>query len=191
MAECFAGSQPPEGALSAFGRPGATEMPTLADEVSSSNAWLSADELLAGGTLRFEVEVPAALVDPARAPGRVRLRPLTVSDLQLITRAARDNGNLVAALMVKTAIEEPAMSVAQVNAMPIGLLEFLLAEVNRVSGLAVAPGALERAAEQPIARAAHVLARRFGWTPQQIGELTLGQILLHLQMLGDEGQTDG
>ena len=166
-------------------------MPTLADDVSSSNAWLSADELLAGGTLRFEVEVPAALVDPARAPGRVRLRPLTVSDLQLITRAARDNGNLVAALMVKTAIEEPAMSVAQVNAMPIGLLEFLLAEVNRVSGLAVAPGALERAAEQPIARAAHVLARRFGWTPQQIGELTLGQILLHLQMLGDEGQTDG
>ena len=83
------------------------------------------------------------------------------------------------------------MSVAQVNAMPIGLLEFLLAEVNRVSGLAVAPGALEHAAEHPIARAAHVLARRFGWTPQQIGELTLGQILLHLQMLGGEGQADG
>ena len=31
---------------------------------------------------------------------------------------------------------------------------------------------------------AHVLASRFGWTPQQLGEMTFGQILLHLQMLG-------
>lgn len=165
----------------------------LADEVGRS-AWLSADELLGGSALRFETEVPPALLggaDAAKAPGRVRLRPLTVADLQLITRAARDNGHLVAALMVKTAVEEPTLSIGQVNAMPVGLLEFLLAEVNRISGLAVAPGLLERAAEQPIARAAHVLARRFGWTPQQIGELTLGQILLHLQMLGDEGQAGG
>lgn len=169
---------------------------TTAEEVGS-RPWLSADELLGGSALRFETEVPAALLGAAeaagraKAPGRVRLRPLTVSDLQLITRAARDNGQLVAALMVKTAVEEPALSIGQVNAMPVGLLEFLLAEVNRISGLAVAPGLLERAAEQPIARAAHVLARRFGWTPQQIGELTLGQILLHLQMLGDEGAAGG
>ncbi len=166
---------------------------TTAEEVGS-RPWLSADELLGGSALRFETEVPQRLLgsaDAAKAPGRVRLRPLTVSDLQLITRAARDNGQLVAALMVKTAVEEPALSIGQVNAMPVGLLEFLLAEVNRISGLAVAPGLLERAAEQPIARAAHVLARRFGWTPQQIGELTLGQILLHLQMLGDEGAAGG
>ena len=35
------------------------------------------------------------------------------------------------------------------------------------------------------------LARAFGWTPQQIGELTLGQILLHLQMLREERDGDG
>jgi len=29
-----------------------------------------------------------------RAPGRVRLRPLTVGDLQLISRAARENDSL-------------------------------------------------------------------------------------------------
>jgi len=162
-------------------------MEAIADAVA---AFLTADELLAGGVLRFEVEIPAALVDPVRAPGRVRLRPLTVSDLQLISRAARESDSLVAALMVKTALEEPRLSIAQVNAMPIGLLEFLLGEVNRVSGLAVPTGALEQAAEQPIARAAHMLATRFGWTPQQIGELTLGQILLHLQMLRDEGAPD-
>ena len=161
------------------------------DLAEAAATCLTADELLAGSALRFEVEVPAALLDPARGvAARVRLRPLTVADLQLITRAARENGALVAALMVKTAVEEPKLSLAQVNAMPIGLLEFLLAEVNRVSGLAVAPQALEEAAEQPLARAAHVLAQRFGWTPQQLGEMTLGQILLHLQMLREPGADD-
>jgi hypothetical protein len=152
--------------------------------------FLSADELLAGSTLRYEVEVPPVFVDASRAGARVRLRPLTVSDLQLVTRAARADGALVAALMVKTAVEEPRLTLAQVNAMPAGLLEFLLAEVNRVSGLAVPPQSLEDAAEQPLARAAHVLATRFGWTPQQLGEMTLGQILLHLQMLREDGAGD-
>lgn len=156
-------------------------------------AFLSADELLAGSTLRFEVDIPAALLDPARPglAGRVRLRPLTVTDLQLVSRAARENDSLVAALMVKTALEEPRLTLPQVNALPIGLMEFLLGEVNRVSGLAIAPEALDTAAEQPIARAAHLLAQRFGWTPQQIGELTLGQILLHLQMLREEAGGEG
>lgn len=161
-------------------------MTFLSEDSVEQRGWLSADELLAGSKLRFDIDVPAFLTDPARPPGRLQLRPLTVADLQLITRAARDNSSLVAALMVKSAVEQPALTLAQINAMPIGLLEFLLGEVNRISGLAVAPGALERAAEHPIARAAGVLARRFGWTPAQIGELTLGQILLHLQMLGDE-----
>lgn len=154
----------------------------------SGGSFLSADELLAGSALAFDVEVPAALIDAARAglAGKVRLRPLCVRDLQLISRAARDNDSLTGALMVHSALEEPALSIAQINALPIGLLEFLLAEVNRISGLAAAPDSLERAAEAPIARAAHVLAREFGWTPQQIGELTLGQILLHLQMMREE-----
>jgi hypothetical protein len=155
----------------------------------AAEGFLSADELLAGSALRYEVEVPAQLVDPARGgtAGRVRLRPLTVTDLQLITRAARANEGLVAALMVRTAVEQPRLTMAQINAMPIGLLDFLLAEVNRVSGLAMPADGLEAAAAAPIARAAHLLARQFGWTPQQIGELTLGQILLHLQLLRDEG----
>jgi hypothetical protein len=165
-------------------------MPALAEEAVIDSGWLSADELLAGSALRYTLDVPAALVDPARPPGRVSLRPLTVADLQLITRAARDNGSLVAALMVKSAVEQPVLTLAQINAMPVGLLEYLLAEVNRISGLAVAPAMLERAAEHPIARAAGVLAQRFGWTPAQIGDMTLGQILLHLQMLGDEGAAD-
>lgn len=158
--------------------------------VEERAAYLTADELLAGSAVRHEVQVPAALADAARGAGRVRLRPLTVADLQLITRAARDNDSLVAPLMVKTALEEPKLTLAQVNTMPIGLLEFLLAEVNRVSGLVMPAAALDEAAAAPLARAAHVLASRFGWTPQQLGEMTLGQILLHLQMLGAAGTGD-
>jgi hypothetical protein len=158
-------------------------------DAPATGVFLTADELLAGAALTFEVSVPAGLIDPNRngLAGRLRLRPLTVRDLQLISRAARDSDSLTGALMVHTALDEPRLSLAQVNALPVGLMEFLLAEVNRISGLAVAPDAVEQAAEHPIARAAHVLAREFGWTPQQIGELTLGQILLHLQMLREEG----
>jgi hypothetical protein len=171
-------------------------MDSMAAEAVASRSFLTADELLAGSTLSFEIDVPTVLLDPAAGgarsgvAGRVRLRPLTVTDLQLLSRAARDNDSLVGALMVKTALDEPRLTLAQVNAMPIGLLEFLLAEVNRVSGLSLPAGALDSAAEQPIARAAHVLARQFGWTPQQIGAMTLGQILLHLQMLRDAGADD-
>jgi hypothetical protein len=164
---------------------------TFADAGVHTAIFLSADELLAGAALRFEVEVPPALVDPRRGAGRVRLRPLTVLDLQRISRAARENDSLVAALMVRSAVEDPALSIAQINTMPIGLLEFLLGEVNRVSGLAVPAAAIEQAAEQPIARAALVLAQRLGWTPEQIGQLTLGQILLHLQMLREPGAGNG
>ena len=155
--------------------------------------YLGADELLAGSAAVFDIAVPAALIEAGRSglAGRVQIRPLTVRDLQLISRAARDSDNLAGALMVHAALQVPELSLPQVSALPIGLMEFLLAEVNRVSGLAVAPAALEEAAEQPIARAAHLLAREFGWTPQQIGELTLGQILLHLQMLREEGGRHG
>jgi hypothetical protein len=158
-------------------------------ETAVEAAHLSADELLAGSAVSFEVAIPAGLIEAGRSglAGSVRLRPLTVRDLSLIRRAAREQDSLTGALMVHAALQEPQLSLAQIHAMPIGLMEFLLGEVNRVSGLAMAPEALATAAEHPIARAAHVLARRFGWSPEQIGGLTLGQILLHLQMLQEEG----
>lgn len=156
-------------------------------------ALLTADELLAGAAATFEVEVPAELVAAGRlgTAGRVRLRPLTVRDLQLVSRAARDNDALTGVLMVQAALVEPKLGVGQINGMAAGLMEFLLGEVNRISGLVARPGQLEAAASEPIARAAHLLARHFGWTPQQVSELTLGQILLHLQMLSAQHTGDG
>lgn len=154
---------------------------------------LSADELLAGSALTFAIEVPPHVLHPADTAAAtengartVRLRPLTVRDLQLITRAARESDSLTATLMVQRALVEPEMSVTQVAALHVGLVQFLLEHVNRISGITTTDGQLEDAMEAPLTKAAFVLAREFGWTPQQVSELTLGQVLLHLQMLREK-----
>src|SRR5262245_6100594 len=151
---------------------------------------LSAEELLAGGDLTFAVEVPPGVLHPgdgagaAAAGGSVRLRPLTVRDLQLVHRAAKESDQLAATLMVQRALVEPPLSVGQVAALPAGLVQFLLHHVERTSGLAATASELAQASEAPLARATHALARELGWTPQQMAEMTVGQLLLHLQMLG-------
>jgi hypothetical protein len=146
---------------------------------------LSAEDLLAGAAVTFDVELPAKLLAGAgeRVAASVRLRPLTIHDLHVIARAARDNETLASVLMVKTALVEPELTLAQANALPAGLLQHLLAEVNRVSGLELEPEVAEQAAEEPLVRAAFLLSQQFGWTPREVSELTLGQILVHLQLL--------
>jgi hypothetical protein len=90
--------------------------------------------------------------------------------------------------MVQRALVEPEMSVAQASAMHVGLVQFLLGQVNRISGIATTTEQLSGAVEAPLAKAAFVLAQEFGWTPHQVNELTLGQVLLHLQMLKERAQ---
>ena len=155
---------------------------------------LSAEELLAGGTLTFEVEVPEDILHPNNVATTnvtahiIRLRPLTVKDLQLISRAAKEKDALIATLMVQRALVEPEMSVAQVSTMHIGLVQFLLQQTNQISGITTTTEQLSTAMKAPLTKAAFVLAQEFGWTPQQVNELTLGQILLHLQMLKENSQ---
>lgn len=163
---------------------------------------LTAEDLLAGSALTYEVRVPAGVLHPGAAGngagegagegeegGRtVRLRPLTVRDLQLISRGARESDSLVATFMVQRALVEPAMGIAEVAGLHVGMLQFLLDQVNRISGIGATHDEVKQAAEAPLARAAFVLAREFGWTPEEVGRLTLGQVLLHLQMLDEREQ---
>ncbi|MEO1070099.1 MAG: hypothetical protein AAFW95_13435 [Cyanobacteria bacterium J06638_6] len=153
---------------------------------------LTVDELLAGGSLTYRVEVPETVLNPqgtkgsegtVAASGTVCLQPLTVQDLQIIARAAKENDSLTATLMVQRALVEPTLTVAQVAALHVGLVQFLLDQVNQISGITTSAEQLSSALEAPLTRATFVLAKSFGWTPQQVSELTLGQILLHLQML--------
>ena len=88
------------------------------------------------------------------------LRPLVLADVQRIQRAARDERALTSVLMVQQALVEPTVTVEQVNRMHAGLVEFLLGEVNRISGLQLDRDELEEAVQAPLARACFVLARR-------------------------------
>jgi hypothetical protein len=146
---------------------------------------LDAADLLAGASQRRRVAVPASLLAPNGASGNdangvgdagvagdVTLRPLTVRDVQRVTQAAKEERVLTSILMVQQALVAPELSVEQVASLPAGLVRFLLGEVNRLS-----------AVRQPLSRACFVLAREFGWSPAECAELTVGQVLVYLEML--------
>lgn len=156
-----------------------------------SPKYLSADELLAGASVVHDIEVPPAVLGAAAGPSsaapvprKVRMRPLAVRDIQRVTKAARDDDALLSVLMLKEAMVEPALSLEQVHGLHAGLARFLLEELNRISGLSVDEETLADAVQAPMARACFLLAREFGWSPQEVGELTMGQVLLYLEMLG-------
>jgi hypothetical protein len=147
---------------------------------------LSIEELLAGGSLTHEVAIPAELLQNG-GQGQVVVRPLTVRDLQRIAKAARDDESLSAALIIQQGLVEPALRVEQVAQMPAGLARFLVDQINTISGISTPRNALEELVQAPLARACFVLAKEFGWTPEEVSGMTIGQILLYLQMSINEG----
>ncbi len=144
---------------------------------------LTAEDLLAGASTQHTVEIPSHLLPRAAASGEVVLRPLTVRDIQRVTQAAREQSALTSVLMVQQALVQPAMSVEQASGLPAGLVEFLLEQVNRISGLAMETGDVEEAVRAPLSRACFLLSQEFGWTPEECSQLTIGQVLLYLEML--------
>jgi hypothetical protein len=146
---------------------------------------LSAEQLLAGGALTHEVAIPPELLragDGAMADRRVILRPLTVRDLQRIGKAANEDDGLSAALMIQQALVEPALKPDQVSQLPAGLARFLVDRINELSGVGTPRDALGELVQAPLAKACFVLAKEFGWTPEQVSGMTIGQILLYLEM---------
>ena len=150
---------------------------------------LSADDLLAGGALTHEVELPAAFLAGPAGAGRVILRPLTVRDLQRIAKAAPGDEDLAAALMVQLALVEPSLSIDQVHKLPAGLARFLVERINELSGISTPRDALDELVQAPLARACFQLAKEFGWTPEEVSGMTIGQILLYLEMVRRDGGT--
>jgi hypothetical protein len=165
-----------------------------------TTGYLSAEELLAGAALTHDIEIPPGVLGPTGPDGtagaaeaavrKVRMRPLTVRDLQRVGKAAREDDSLLSVLMLKEAVVEPALTLDQVHDLQAGLARFLLQELNRISGLAVDGDTLAGAVEAPLARACFILAREFGWSPQEVGDLTMGQVLLYLEMLGQSRRAE-
>lgn len=146
---------------------------------------LTTDELLLGGRATHTVDVPAdVLMGDGDVPAQVVLRPLVLADVQRIHQAAAESRDLTSVLMVQQALVEPSVTIEDVNHMHAGLVEFLLHEVNRISGLTLGGDELEQVVRAPLARACFVLAREFGWTPDECARLTVGQVLLYVDLLG-------
>lgn len=155
------------------------------DAEEGSRQLLSAQELLAGSLLTYDVVVPTGILQPGAessepSRGRVRLRPLKVATLALISRAARDDSSLAPLLMIKESLVEPQLALEQIRQMHAGLVNFLVAAVNRISGLDPEHSAAQNAAATAIGESHLLLAWHFGWTPAQVAELTPGQVAVYL-----------
>jgi hypothetical protein len=154
---------------------------------------LNAEELLAGSGLTHELEIPRSLLGSTgqvEEQGRIVLKPLTVLDLQHIGRAAREDDALTATLMIQRSMVEPQMNAEQVSRLPAGLARYLVERINAISGIDTPRHALEAMVQAPLARACFVLAREFGWTPEEVSGMTIGQILLYLEMAQGGGASD-
>lgn len=149
---------------------------------------LSVQDLLAGGGLVHEVSIPEAVLHPQAdadadgnlSAGVVRLRPLSVGTLSLISRAAREDAGLVPLLMIKEALVEPAVSLEQARQMHVGLVQFLMGQINLISGLGPNGESYEEALQSPLGKAHLLLAKHFGWTPEQVAQLTPAQVMVYL-----------
>lgn len=167
-------------------------MNTKRQESFAVPAALSVQDLLAGGGLVHEVAIPEAVLHPQSqaqeqtgthgdlSGGVVRLRPLSVGRLSLISRAARDDAGLVPLLMIKEALVEPAVSLEQAQQMHVGLVQFLMAQINLISGLGPNGESYEEALQSPLGKAHLLLAKHFGWTPEQVAQLTPAQVMVYL-----------
>jgi hypothetical protein len=146
---------------------------------------MTAEELLAGSALTHDVEIPADLLHTngnTSIHPQVMLRPLTVRDIQRIAKAANEDDNLSAALMIQQAMVEPVLKFEQISQLPAGLARFLVERINSISGISTPSNELEELVQAPLAKACFVLAKEFGWTPEDVSGMTIGQILLYLEM---------
>jgi hypothetical protein len=156
----------------------------------SVTEFLTPEELMAGRDVTYDVEIPPEVLQPAledggspATGGKVRLRPLSVKDVQLIAKAAKDDEVLTSVLMVQRAMVEPTLAERDISALHGGLVRFLVDRINRISGLSSTDDELRELAESPIVQAFFVLAREFNWTPEEVRGMTVGQILGYLELL--------
>jgi hypothetical protein len=149
----------------------------------------TAVDLLAGSTVVHDVVVPADVLTPTVARDAaldappetiVRVRALSVGTLILVSKATRDDPSLVPLLIVKEALVEPALSIDQIRQLHVGLLHFLVGAINEVSGLTADGDTVDAALGVPLGSAHVLLARHFGWTPEQVAGLTPGQVAIYL-----------
>jgi hypothetical protein len=152
---------------------------------ADTQAVLAVQDLLAGSSVTHDVRVPGEILTPGAEALEdeedriVRMRPLNVATLTLVSRAAREDPSLIPLLMIKESLIEPVLTLDQIRRMHAGLVHFLVERINSISGL----GRLEapdETANSPLGQTHILLAKHFGWTPEQVSQLTPGQVAVYL-----------
>jgi len=148
--------------------------------------FLSDQDLLAGSSISHVVSIPHEILRPGSQPseniplGKVRLRPLSVGTLTLISRAAYEDASLIPLLMIKESLVEPTLRLDQIRQMHVGLVHFLVSQINIISGLRADGEMLNDTINSPLGRTHILLAKHFSWTPEQVSQLTPGQVAIYL-----------
>ena len=100
---------------------------------------VSADDLLAGASATYTVEVPASIIKPgANGEGKpvdVQIKPITIGSFQLIMKAAKDDAVMIPLLLIQEALVQPKMNFSQIQRMNLGLVEFLVEHIRKISGM--------------------------------------------------------
>ena len=108
-------------------------------------------------------------------------------DLELLENQLEVNDKRIKKLEEHKDSVEPELKFEQVANLPAGLARFLVERINAISGISTPRDALEELVQAPLARACFVLAKEFGWTPEEVSAMTIGQILLYLEMTHRNG----
>ena len=150
-----------------------------------AQAILSTDDLITGSSVIHDITIPGEVLSPQAqeenvVSGTVRLRPLTITALTSISKAAQDDPGLVSLLLVNQSLIDPKVTVEQVRHMHVGLVQFLVEKINLISGLTAQGGTVSSSLDSSFTKAHILLAKHFGWTPQQVSQLTPGQVAVYL-----------
>lgn len=107
---------------------------------------ISAEDLLAGANASFDLVIPTEVLRPNLAGNNngnslsleaisIEIKPISLGAFQLISKAAKDDPGLIPLLMIKEACVQPELSFQQIQAMHLGLVEFLIEHIRLISGL--------------------------------------------------------
>ena len=87
---------------------------------------------------------------------------------------------MVPLLLVKESMVEPTMSLDELRRLHAGLIHYLVSKVNTISGLSPSGDVLDDAVRSPAGQVHVLLAKHFGWSPDQVARLTPGQVAVYL-----------
>jgi hypothetical protein len=87
---------------------------------------------------------------------------------------------MIPLLLVKESMVEPTMSLDELRRLHAGLIHFLVSKVNTISGLSPSGDVLDDAVRSPAGHVHVLLAKHFGWSPEQVARLTPGQVAVYL-----------